>query len=67
MVELVKSEPGQQVSQGAEVYPGVEEGEGEGVMAQYDDTYSGEYEEQQYTDQYSDQYGVMDHDSSQQG
>ena len=60
MVEVVKSEPSQNVAYPAEVYEG---GEEEGQLAQYDETYAGEYEEPQY----SEQYGMMDQDNSQQG
>ena len=39
------------------------EGEGEGVMTEYDETYGGQYEDPQY----SDQYGLLDPDDSAQG
>ena len=61
VVEVVKSEPSQNVAYPAEVYEGGEEVEGQ--LAQYDETYAGEYEEPQY----SEQYGMMDQDNSQQG
>jgi len=59
VVEIVKSEPSQHSSLAAEVYGGEEEG----VMAEYDESYGGQYEEQQY----SEQYGVMEQDNSVQG
>ena len=54
-MEIVKTEAGH--------HEGEVEGEGEGVMTEYDESFGGQYEDPQY----SDQYGLLDQDDSVQG